>query len=156
MKLSLNWIKDFVKIPDDMDLKRLAYDLTMSTVEVEDAIDLGKQFDNIIVGEIKEVLPHPNADKLRICRTDIGEGEIKGAVDDCGIRFRDTNFYEFYESTHIFPEDAILALRKMSTVSALTGKSKAERAHAFHTELFKKMADFKFPEGYKPKDQGER
>ena len=60
MKLSLNWIKDFVKIPDDMDLKRLAYDLTMSTVEVEDAIDLGKQFDNIIVGEIKEVLPHPN------------------------------------------------------------------------------------------------
>ena len=77
MKLSLNWIKDFVKIPDDMDLKRLAYDLTMSTVEVEDAIDLGKQFDNIIVGEIKEVLPHPNADKLRICRTDIGDGEIK-------------------------------------------------------------------------------
>ena len=82
MKLSLNWIKDFVKIPDDMDLKRLAYDLTMSTVEVEDAIDLGKQFDNIIVGEIKEVLPHPNADKLRICRTDIGGGEIKEIV--CG------------------------------------------------------------------------
>ena len=82
MKLSLNWIKDFVKIPDDMDLKRLAYDLTMSTVEVEDAIDLGKQFDNIIVGEIKEVLPHPNADKLRICRTDIGDGEIKEIV--CG------------------------------------------------------------------------
>ena len=35
MKLSLSWIKDYVKIPDDMDLKKLAYDLTMSTVEVE-------------------------------------------------------------------------------------------------------------------------
>ncbi|MFR6086268.1 MAG: hypothetical protein ACLUIX_02895 [Oscillospiraceae bacterium] len=35
MKVSLNWIKDYVKLPEDMDLTRLAYDLTMSTVEVE-------------------------------------------------------------------------------------------------------------------------
>ena len=34
MKVSLNWVKDYVKLPDDMDLKRLSYDLTMSTVEV--------------------------------------------------------------------------------------------------------------------------
>ena len=40
MKLSLSWIKDFVNIPEDMDLKQLAYDLTMSTVEVEDVEDL--------------------------------------------------------------------------------------------------------------------
>ncbi len=82
MKLSLNWIKDYVKIPDDMDMSRLAFDLTMSTVEVEGVHDLGKQFDNIIVGIIKEVLPHPNADKLRICKVDIGDGEIKDIV--CG------------------------------------------------------------------------
>ena len=36
MKLSLSWIKDFVNIPEDMDMKQLAYDLTMDTVEVED------------------------------------------------------------------------------------------------------------------------
>ena len=42
MLVSLNWIKDYVKLPDDMDLKKLAYDLTMSTVEVEDAEELGK------------------------------------------------------------------------------------------------------------------
>ncbi len=82
MKVSLNWIKDYVKLPADMDLKKLAYDLTMSTVEVEDAEELGKKFDGIVVGVIKEVLPHPNADKLRICRTDIGGGEIKEIV--CG------------------------------------------------------------------------
>ena len=34
MKLSLSWIKDYVSIPEDTDLKKLAYDLTMSTVEV--------------------------------------------------------------------------------------------------------------------------
>ena len=39
MKVSLNWIKDYVKLPEDMDLTRLAYDLTMSTVEVEGAED---------------------------------------------------------------------------------------------------------------------
>ena len=81
MKVSLNWIRDYVKLPEDMDLKRLAYDLTMSTVEVEDAVDLGASFHDMVVGEIKEVLPHPNADKLRICRTDIG-GDIKEIV--CG------------------------------------------------------------------------
>ncbi len=82
MKLSLNWIKDYVKMPDDMDLSRLAYDLTMSCVEVEGVFDLGKSFDKIVVGHILEVLVHPNADKLRICRTDIGDGEIKEIV--CG------------------------------------------------------------------------
>ena len=82
MKLSLNWIKDYVKIPDDMDLSKLAYDLTMSTVEVEGAESLAERFDKIVVGEIKAVLPHPNADKLRICKVDIGDGEIKDIV--CG------------------------------------------------------------------------
>ncbi len=81
MKVSLNWIKDYVKLPEDMDLSRLAYDLTMSTVEVEGATDLSKQFENVVVGRICEVLPHPNADKLRVCRTDIG-GEIREIV--CG------------------------------------------------------------------------
>ena len=82
MKLSLNWIKDYVKLPEDMDLSKLAFDLTMSTVEVEGAHDLGKQFDKIIVGVIKEVLPHPNADKLRVCKVDVGTDEIKDIV--CG------------------------------------------------------------------------
>ena len=81
MKVSLNWIKDYVDLPADMDLKRLAYDLTMSTVEVEDTIELGKSFDNMVVGRIKTIEQHPNADKLKVCKTDIG-GEIKDIV--CG------------------------------------------------------------------------
>lgn len=90
MKLSLNWIKDYVRLPEDMDLSRLAYDLTMSTVEVEGAHELARQFDNIVVGVIEEVLPHPNADKLRVCRVDIG-GEIKeivcgGSNLECGMK----------------------------------------------------------------------
>ena len=82
MKVSLNWIKDYVKLPEDMDLTRLAYDLTMSTVEVEGAEDLARRFDHMLVGRVVEVCPHPNADKLQICRTDIGGGDIRDIV--CG------------------------------------------------------------------------
>ena len=88
MKLSLSWIKDYIDMPADMDLKQLAYDLTMSTVEVEDATDLSKQFDNMVVGIIRSIEQHPNADKLRVCKTDIGGGEIRDIV--CG----GTNLYE--------------------------------------------------------------
>ncbi len=82
MKLSLSWIKDYVKIPEDMDLKKLAYDLTMSTVEVEDVEYLAKRFEKMVVGVIEKVEPHPNADKLRVCTVDIGEDECKQIV--CG------------------------------------------------------------------------
>ena len=82
MKLSLSWIKDYVKIPEDMDLKKLAYDLTMSTVEVEDVEFLARRFDHMVVGVIEKIEPHPNADKLRVCKVDIGNGEIKDIV--CG------------------------------------------------------------------------
>ena len=87
MKVSLNWVKDYVKLPDDMDLKRLSYDLTMSTVEVEDATDLAENFRSMVVGLITAIEQHPNADKLKVCKTDIGGGEIKDIV--CG----GTNLY---------------------------------------------------------------
>ncbi len=82
MKVSLNWIKDYVDLPRDLDVSKLTYDLTMSTVEVEGAEILRDKFDKIVVGLVEEVLPHPNADKLRVCRTDIGGGEIREIV--CG------------------------------------------------------------------------
>ena len=81
MKLSLSWIKDYVQIPEDADLKKLAYDLTMSTVEVEDVEYLARRFDHMVVGVIEKVEAHPNADKLRVCTVDLG-GETKDIV--CG------------------------------------------------------------------------
>ena len=81
MKLSLSWIRDYVAVPEDFDLKKLAYDLTMSTVEVEDAEYLADRFAHMVVGVIQEIQAHPNADKLRVCKVDIG-GETKEIV--CG------------------------------------------------------------------------
>lgn len=81
MKVSLNWIRDYVQLPADSDLKKLAYDLTMSTVEVEDATDLGASFHDMVVGVINTIEQHPNADKLKVCKTDIG-GRVEDIV--CG------------------------------------------------------------------------
>lgn len=82
MKLSLNWIKKYVDLPAGLTKSKLAYDLTMCTVEVESAVDLAEGFAGIVVGKIISVQPHPDADKLRVCTVDIGESEPSVIV--CG------------------------------------------------------------------------
>ena len=73
MKLSLNWIKKYVDLPEDLTMEKLSYDLTMCTVEVEDAVDLAESLGGLVVGKIITVEPHPDADKLRICTVDVGD-----------------------------------------------------------------------------------
>lgn len=82
MKVSLNWIRKYVDLPNDIDMKDLAHKLTMSCVEVEDAVNLKEGLDKIIAGKILEISPHPNADKLRITRVDVGRDEALQIV--CG------------------------------------------------------------------------
>ena len=77
MKVSLNWVKKYVDIPEEIAPKQIAYDVTVRTVEVEDVIDTKEKYHDIVVGQIKEVKKHPNADLLRICMVDIGEKAIK-------------------------------------------------------------------------------
>ncbi len=75
MRVSLNLIKKYVDLPKDITDGKLAYDMTLRTVEVDEVINFGEKFHDIVVGKILEVKPHPNADKLRICITDIGLDE---------------------------------------------------------------------------------
>lgn len=82
MKVSLNWVKKYVDLPDYITTKQIATDLTLRTVEVEGYENTEEKFHDIIVGKILEVNEHPNADKLRVCKVDIGEGEPKQIV--CG------------------------------------------------------------------------
>ena len=82
MKVSLNWIKKYVDLPKDITNEQIMKDLTIRTVEVEDMVNTGDKFKDIVVGKIIEVNPHPNADLLKICLVDIGENEYKQIV--CG------------------------------------------------------------------------
>lgn len=78
MKISVNWLRDFVHIPAGTDLKDLAHTFTLHTAEVEHTEDLAALFDNIVVGQIKKIEPHPDADKLKIARTDVGAAAGNG------------------------------------------------------------------------------
>ncbi len=78
-----------------------------------------------------------------------GEDSVpEGAIDDYGVRLSETKFWRFYGTPEMFPEDTVIALRRVSTMSALTGRSKSEKLHANSTEVFRRILEYEYPEGY--------
>ena len=75
MKVTLNWIKEFLDT-DDLDASEVAEVLTMSGTEVEKIEYFGSRFENIVIGEITSFSQHPNADKLSICCVNTGKEEL--------------------------------------------------------------------------------
>ena len=80
MKISLSWLSDYISIP--FAPKELAAKLTALGIEVEAIEDFAAKFAKIVVGEVLEVAPHPNADKLRLTKVNIGNGTQLSIV--CG------------------------------------------------------------------------
>lgn len=81
MLISLNWIKDFVSLPD-IDSHDLANDFTMKTAEVEGVEETNSHLTKIFVAQIKEINKHPEADKLNLVTFDFGGKETREVV--CG------------------------------------------------------------------------
>lgn len=71
MRISLNWLREFVDIDDDVD--RLADELTMLGLEIEAVERIGAGLSDVVVGQIKSIEPHPDADNLVVCQTDVGQ-----------------------------------------------------------------------------------
>lgn len=71
MYISLNLLKDFVKIPTKLGAAEISKELTNHTVEVEGFINQAEQFDKVVVGHVLEVKKHPNADRLRLALVDV-------------------------------------------------------------------------------------
>jgi len=88
MKISLNWLKELVKIPDNITPKEIGDSLTLRTVEVENIEKQGENLENVVIGKINRIEKHPNADKLKLCSVDIGE------KDDARIVCGGTNLRE--------------------------------------------------------------
>ena len=70
MKITCNWLRDYVEF--DWDWRELVDRLTMSGLELEGATDLRARFEGIVVGRVLECGPHPQADRLSVCRVDTG------------------------------------------------------------------------------------
>jgi len=75
MKFSENWLRSLVDIRADS--ATLARRLTMSGLEVAEVAPIGGSLDGVIVARIVACEPHPDADKLRVCRVDTGNGNVQ-------------------------------------------------------------------------------
>jgi phenylalanyl-tRNA synthetase beta chain len=71
MRFTLNWLKEYVDF--DAPPEELAEKLTMVGLEVESLEYMGKGLEDIVVAEIMDIKPHPNASKLVLC--DVTDGE---------------------------------------------------------------------------------
>src|SRR5215203_3348867 len=83
MTISYNWLSDY--LPKKIEPDRLSKILTSIGLEVEKMEtfeEVKGGLKGLIIGEVLEVLPHPNADKLRLTKLSIGRGEPLAIV--CG------------------------------------------------------------------------
>ena len=71
MKLSINFVKDYVDIPEDVNLNKLAEDMTQVGNEYDSAEKL-LNVTNLTIGEVKKCTMHPDSDHLHICKVDVG------------------------------------------------------------------------------------
>ena len=72
MRVSLSWLQDLVKLEDSAE--QLAERLSMAGFEVEDIEDLSLLAQGVVVGHVLEREKHPDADKLSVCKVDVGSG----------------------------------------------------------------------------------
>src|SRR6267143_356734 len=82
MNFSVNWLREFVELPPSIDA--LTELLTMSGVEIEGIEKRGADFDKVVVAQIMDSKPHPNADRLTVCVVDDGSGTKRQIL--CGAK----------------------------------------------------------------------
>ena len=66
MKVSLNWIKEYLDF--EFELDQLSHELTMAGLEVEGIHTIRPSFSHVVTSKILSVAPHPNADNLQVCQ----------------------------------------------------------------------------------------
>lgn len=80
MQFPESWLREFCNPP--LSAQEIADVLTMGGLEVEELRPVAPPFTKVVVGEIKEAVQHPNADRLRVCQVDVGQGALLDIV--CG------------------------------------------------------------------------
>ncbi|MGE7836713.1 phenylalanine--tRNA ligase subunit beta [Viridibacillus arvi] len=81
MLVSLKWLEQYVDL-QGLEPAVLAEKITRSGIEVDGVANLAEGMKKLMVGEVKEKVKHPEADKLNICQVDFGEEELSQIV--CG------------------------------------------------------------------------
>ncbi|MCX8048933.1 MAG: phenylalanine--tRNA ligase subunit beta [Methylohalobius sp.] len=82
MRFSESWLREHVD--PQVDTKGLVEQLTMAGLEVESVAPAAPVFSDVVVGEVLEVQPHPDAGKLKVCRVAAGERHAVPLQIVCG------------------------------------------------------------------------
>ena len=80
MKFSESWLRSFVN--PSLTGTEFTHLLTMAGLEVEEEESVAPAFDSVVVAQVLDVTKHPDADRLNVCRVDIGGNEPQQIV--CG------------------------------------------------------------------------
>ena len=77
--INLEWVKDYIDI-SDQDLEKLAVKITEAGINIEKVIT--NKIDNLVIGEVKSCVDHPDSDHLHLCMVDVGKDKLQQIV--CG------------------------------------------------------------------------
>ena len=80
MKFSESWLREWIN--PEISSEMLADQLTMAGLEVDNVEKVAGDFTGVVIGKVVECKQHPNADKLRVTKVDIGKDELLDIV--CG------------------------------------------------------------------------
>ena len=80
MRVPESWLRSFAS--PDWTSEQIADRLTMAGLEVEETAAAAPPFHGVVVGQVRSVARHPNADKLSVCEVDVGDGNARTIV--CG------------------------------------------------------------------------
>ena len=70
MKITFNWLKDYVDF--DLSSEELYEKFNSLGIGVESFVKTAGDINNVLIGQIDDIQKHPNADKLAICKVNIG------------------------------------------------------------------------------------
>jgi phenylalanyl-tRNA synthetase beta chain len=73
MKVSLNWLREYVDV--DADVDELVRKIGAQLGEVEEVVHLGKKYEGALIAKVVERKDHPNADRLSVCKIDVGRSQ---------------------------------------------------------------------------------
>lgn len=73
--VTYNWIKEYLKT--DLAAEDFAKELSLRSMSVESLTNLKELYDQMVIGEVKELKAHPDADKLKIAITDVGKDTVE-------------------------------------------------------------------------------
>ncbi|MFP6583302.1 MAG: phenylalanine--tRNA ligase subunit beta [Candidatus Hydrogenedentota bacterium] len=81
MNIPISWLNDYIDL-DGISVEELCETMTMLGLEIESVEETGADIQDVVVGKIVSIEKHPDADKLVVCKTDVGEDEPTQIV--CG------------------------------------------------------------------------